>query len=34
MSTTRMIQNIIMCGLSTSMSRTPTPTFGFMWAMC
>jgi hypothetical protein len=31
---TRMIWNIMMCGSSTSMSRTPTPTFGFMWAMC
>ena len=26
--------NIVMCGLSTSMSRTQTPTFRFMWAMC
>ncbi len=31
---TRTIQNIMMCGSSTSMCRTPTPTFGFMWAMC
>ncbi len=34
MLTTRMIRNIMICGSSTSMCRTPTPTFGFVWAMC
>jgi hypothetical protein len=32
--TTRTIPNIVMCGVSTSMSRTPTLTFGSVWAMC
>ena len=32
--TTRTIRNIVMCGLSTSMSRTPSPTSGSVWAMC
>jgi hypothetical protein len=31
---TRTIRNIVMCGSSRSMCRTPTPTFGFVWAMC
>jgi hypothetical protein len=31
---TRTIRNIMMCGLSTSMSGSPSPTFGSMWAMC
>ncbi len=31
---TRRIRNTVMCGSSTSMSRTPTPTFGFVLAMC
>jgi hypothetical protein len=32
--TTRTIWNIVMCGLCTSMSRTPSPTSGSMWAIC